>query len=191
MDVHQLFQVIVCWMHTFHYDKKNLMWSYGLHTVCEALQDTFSEGCIRVLPLQLLVQDVNMRLDLMKQDKKNFKSRSRSIFRKPDASLRVVLPKDSDVLMDSKHRMRSSRFSYTALTILLLKFHLVDEALGSLRATIWSRMLVCLGDWVNKEKRLEKKPLTAGMWEVTCSLIKGSWCTAAHVIGIFEMLSHL
>lgn len=64
----------------------------------------------------------------MKQHKKSLKSQTRSIFRKPDASLSVVLPKDPDVLMDSKHCMRSSRFLYTALTILLLKFHLVDEA---------------------------------------------------------------
>lgn len=182
MHVHQLFRVIVC-VECIHFitmrriDQHYLMWPYGLHTVCEALQDTFSEGCIRVLPLQLPVQDVNMRLNLIKQQKKNLKSRSRSIFRKPDASLSVALPKDPDVLVDSKHCMMSSRFLYTALTILLLKFHLVDEAFGSLRATIWSRMLVCLHDWVLKEKRLEKKPLTAGMWEVTCCLIKVSWCT--------------
>lgn len=182
MQWHQLFWVIVCvecrhFITTRRTDQHYLMWPYGLHTVCEALQYTFSEGCIRVLLLQLPVQDVNMRLDLMKQHKKSLKSRSCSIFRKPDASLSVVLPKDPDVLMDSKHRMRSSRFPYIALTIPLLKFHLVDEALGSLHATVWSRMLVRLGDWVNKEKRLAKKPLTAGMWEVTCCLMKVSWCT--------------
>ena len=78
--------------------------------------------------------------------RKNWKSSSCSILRKPDASLTVVLSNEPDILMDSKHCIRSSRFSYTVLTILLLKFHRVDEALGSLRSTIWSSFLVRFGD---------------------------------------------
>ena len=114
---------------------------------------------------------------LWKTLKKKTKSSSCSIRMNPDASLTVGW--SNDVLMVSKHSMRSARFSLTVLTILLLKFHLVAEALGSLRATTWSRMLVLLGE---REKKLEiplsseKKTFTLLMLDVACCMIRFSWC---------------
>lgn len=111
--------------------------------------------------------------------RKNWKSSSCSILRKPDASLTVLLSNELSVAIDLKHSIRSSRFSYTVFTILLLKFHLVDEALGSLRATISSRIVVRFGDRVKKlvmPLRSEKNTLTAGIWDVACCMIKFSWC---------------
>jgi len=120
--------------------------------------------------------------------RKNTKSSSCSILRKPDASLTVVLSNEPDVLMDSKHCMRSSRFSYTVLTTLLLKFHLVDEALGSLRATVWSSMLVRLGDRVKTGNTTQVRKKTTHCRDVWSGLLHNQTklvCIAMHILGIF------
>ena len=54
-------------------EQYNFFLPNGLHTACKALVSTLDEDCIDVLLLQLLVQDVNMRHDQMKQLQKKHK----------------------------------------------------------------------------------------------------------------------
>lgn len=122
-------------MHTFGYDKvlhwhgmNNIIWAYFM---ASAILVNLWRACLKtvsVLPLQLLVHRA--------------------------ASSGIQMPASLWQMSCLSWWGRNTLWSYldsqTVFTIILIKFHIRGKTLGSVHATIWSRILVCLSDWVKK-----------------------------------------